>query len=112
MRIDRVTARAPIAVACAAGLLLAAGAANAAEYGPVAQRAIDGAKAYVKAKGLKNPTLDILLNSLYRNSFPDFAKEWQGLTGVAIKAEPPRLYRHPEQGDGRGGGQDRRLRHV
>ena len=88
MRQDFAGSRALVAMACAAGLLMAAGSAGAAEYGPVAQRAIDGAKAYVKAKNLKNPKLDILLNSLYRNSFPDFAREWQGLTGVEVKSEP------------------------
>ena len=59
-----------------------------ADTDPVAQRAIDGARAYVKAHNLENPKLDMLLNSLYRNSLPDFAAEWEGLTGVKIVSEP------------------------
>jgi multiple sugar transport system substrate-binding protein len=57
-------------------------------YDPVAQRAIDGARAYIKANNLQNPKLDVLLNSLYRNSFPDFAAEWKELTGVELVSEP------------------------
>ena len=59
-----------------------------AETDPVAQRAIDGARAYVKEHGLENPTLDMLLNSLFRNSMPDFTAEWEQLTGVKIVTEP------------------------
>ena len=72
----------------ALALGLASTAVEAQEYGPVAQRAIDGAKAYVAANNLENPQLDILLNSLYRNAMPDFAAEWKGLTGVEIVSEP------------------------
>jgi hypothetical protein len=49
---------------------------------PVAERAVAAAKDYVKAKALKEPKLTILLSSLYNNSFPDFAKKWEDLTGV------------------------------
>src|SRR6516165_10646462 len=52
---------------------------------PVADRAIAGAKDYVKAKGLKEPKLTILLSSLYNNSFPDFARKWEELTGVKFE---------------------------
>src|SRR6476620_8073647 len=52
---------------------------------PVADRAVAAAKEYVKAKGLKDPKLTILLSSLYNNSFPDFAKKWEELTGVKIE---------------------------
>lgn len=55
---------------------------------PVAQRAIDGARAYVKEHNLENPKLDMLLNSLYRNSMPDFAARWKELTGIEIVSEP------------------------
>ncbi len=76
-------------VALAAALCLSIGAAAPAlAQDGVAQRAIDGAKAYVKQHNLKNPKLDILLNSLYRNSFPDFAAEWKQLTGVEVDSEP------------------------
>ena len=59
-----------------------------AQQDPVAQRAIEGAKAYVAKHNLENPELDVLLNSLYRNSFPDFAAEWKELTGVEVASEP------------------------
>ena len=77
-----------IALAGALGFSLISTSPVLAQTDPVAQRAIDGAKAYVKAKGLENPQLDMLLNSLYRNSLPDFAAEWKELTGVEIVSEP------------------------
>ena len=55
---------------------------------PVADRAVAAAKDYVKAKGLKEPKLTILLSSLYNNSFPDFAKKWEELTGVKFEIVP------------------------
>src|SRR5512138_3153127 len=55
---------------------------------PVAERAVAAAKEYVKAKGLKEPRLTILLSSLYNNSFPDFAKKWEELTGVKFEIVP------------------------
>ena len=55
---------------------------------PVAERAVAGAKEYVKAKNLKDPKLTILLSSLYNNSFPDFAKKWEELTGVKFEIVP------------------------
>src|SRR3546814_9627559 len=67
--------------------LLCAGTASAQDD-PVAQRAIDGARAYVEENGLENPSIDILLNSLYRNSLPDFGARWKELTGVEIVSEP------------------------
>src|SRR5262245_65565808 len=57
----------------------------AAAQDPVADRAVAAAKEYVKAKGLKDPKLTILLSSLYNNSFPDFAKKWEELTGVKFE---------------------------
>jgi ABC-type glycerol-3-phosphate transport system substrate-binding protein len=54
----------------------------------VADRAVAAAKEYVKAKGLKDPKLTILLSSLYNNSFPDFAKKWEELTGVKFEIVP------------------------
>lgn len=74
-----------------AGLALAAVMATApaqAQQDPVAQRAVDGAKAYIKAKNLTNPKLTILLSSLYNNSFPDFARKWEELTGVKFEIVP------------------------
>jgi ABC-type glycerol-3-phosphate transport system substrate-binding protein len=55
---------------------------------PVADRAVAAAKEYVKAKGLKDPKLTILLSSLYNNSFPDFARKWEELTGVKFEIVP------------------------
>jgi multiple sugar transport system substrate-binding protein len=55
---------------------------------PVADRAVAAAKEYVKAKNLKDPKLTILLSSLYNNSFPDFAKKWEELTGVKFEIVP------------------------
>ena len=54
----------------------------------VADRAVAAAKEYVRAKGLKDPKLTILLSSLYNNSFPDFAKKWEELTGVKFEIVP------------------------
>jgi len=55
---------------------------------PVAERALEGAKAYVKEKGLKDPKLTVLLSSLYNNSFPDFARRWEELTGIKMELVP------------------------
>jgi multiple sugar transport system substrate-binding protein len=77
-----------LACAAAIGALLAASGTVAQEYGPVAQRAIDGAKAYVAANNLENPQLHMLENSLFRNADPEFFAEWKKLTGVEIIAEP------------------------
>jgi multiple sugar transport system substrate-binding protein len=55
---------------------------------PVADRAIAGAKEYVKAKNLKDPKLTILLSSLYNNSFPDLIKKWEELTGIKFEIVP------------------------
>jgi len=55
---------------------------------PVADRAVAGAKEYVRAKNLKDPKLTILLSSLYNTSFPDFTKKWEALTGVKFEIVP------------------------
>ena len=47
-----------------------------------------GAKQYIKDKNLKDPKLTILLSSLYNNSFPDFARRWEELTGVKFEIVP------------------------
>jgi multiple sugar transport system substrate-binding protein len=67
-------------------LMIAAGPQALAD--PVADRAIAGARDYVKSNNLKEPKLTILLSSLYNNSFPDFAKKWEELTGVKIETVP------------------------
>ena len=55
---------------------------------PIADRAIAGAKEYVKAKNLKDPKLTILLSSLYNNSFPDFTRKWEELAGIKFEIVP------------------------
>jgi multiple sugar transport system substrate-binding protein len=69
-------------------LALAIGSIQAFAQDPVADRAVAAAKEYVKAKNLKEPKLTILLSSLYNNSFPDFAKKWEDLTGVKFEIVP------------------------
>jgi multiple sugar transport system substrate-binding protein len=72
---------------CAAvGLMIAAAAQALAE--PVADRAVAAAKDYVKSNNLKEPKLTILLSSLFNNSFPNFAKKWEELTGVKMEIVP------------------------
>ncbi|MFO1350021.1 MAG: extracellular solute-binding protein [Gammaproteobacteria bacterium] len=50
----------------------------------VEERAINGAKEYVKSHKLEQPTLTILLMSLFKNAMPAYAQRWQELTGVKI----------------------------
>jgi multiple sugar transport system substrate-binding protein len=86
----KTSAASPIALACflSAGIAATASGVAAQQYDPVAQRAIDGAKAYIAEHSLQNPQLHMLENSLFRNADPDFFAEWKGLTGVEIIAEP------------------------
>jgi multiple sugar transport system substrate-binding protein len=51
----------------------------------VEERAINGAKEYIKKNNLKNPTLTMLMVSLFKNAMPTFAKQWEDLTGVKLK---------------------------
>ena len=51
----------------------------------VEERAVNGAKDYVATHNLKNPTLNILLISLFKNALPTYAKQWQELTGIQIE---------------------------
>ncbi len=51
----------------------------------VEERAINGAKEYSKQHNLKNPSLTMLMISLFKNSMPTFAKQWEDLTGVKMK---------------------------
>ncbi|MBW2209157.1 MAG: hypothetical protein JRG79_19825, partial [Deltaproteobacteria bacterium] len=41
----------------------------------VEERCINGAKAYIKKKGLKNPTLTVLQNALFKNAQPKYDKQ-------------------------------------
>lgn len=51
----------------------------------VEERAINGAREYVKKNTLKDPSLTMLMISLFKNSMPTFAKQWEEQTGVKIK---------------------------
>ena len=83
-------ARLALAGAAALATSLAVNGVAAQEYGPVAQRAIDGAKAYVKPRTIcKNPqAAPCCENSLFRNADPDFLAEWKELTGDRDRREP------------------------
>ncbi len=72
----------------AVGVLAAPVAAQTLPGATVAERAVNGAKEYVKKNNMQNPTQRMLLNSLFRNAMPDFIKEWKELTGVEIITEP------------------------
>jgi multiple sugar transport system substrate-binding protein len=50
----------------------------------VEERAINGAKEYIKKHNLTNPALTMLMISLFKNSMPTFADEWEKLTGVKM----------------------------
>ena len=58
------------------------------EGATAAERAVNGAKEYIKKNNLQNPTQKMLLNSLFRNAMPDFLAKWKELTGVEIVSEP------------------------
>lgn len=51
----------------------------------VEERAINGAKEYIKKNTLKDPSLTMLMISLFKNAMPTFAKQWEELTGVKMK---------------------------
>ncbi len=54
----------------------------------VEERAINGAKAYIKKHKLKNPTLTVLQNALFKNAQPKYDRQWEKLTGMKIKSIP------------------------
>jgi len=51
----------------------------------VEERAVNGAREYIKKNNVKDPTLTMLMISLFKNSMPTYAKQWEELTGVKIK---------------------------
>ena len=51
----------------------------------VEERAINGAKEYLKKHNLANPTQTMLMISLFKNSMPAYAKQWEKLTGVKMQ---------------------------
>lgn len=54
----------------------------------VEERCVNGAKAYLKKHNLKDVTLTVLQNALFKNAQPKYDKEWEELTGVKIKSIP------------------------
>jgi len=51
----------------------------------VEERAITGAKEYIKQYTLKNPSLTMLMMPFFRQAMPTFTKQWEELTGVKVK---------------------------
>jgi len=51
----------------------------------VEERAINGAREYIKQNNLKNPSLTMLVISRFKNALPTFAKQWADLTGVKMR---------------------------
>jgi multiple sugar transport system substrate-binding protein len=51
----------------------------------VEERAVNGAKEYIKKHNLKEPKLTMLMISLFKNSMPTYAKQWEELTGVKME---------------------------
>ena len=50
----------------------------------VEERAINGTKAYLEEHQLQEPSLTILLISLFRNAMPAYAAQWEELTGIKV----------------------------
>ena len=76
------------AAALTAALAAPSFAADVLPGATVAERALNGAKEYLEKHGLENPKLTMLLSSLYRNSMPDFTREWTELTGIEFENIP------------------------
>jgi multiple sugar transport system substrate-binding protein len=51
----------------------------------VEERAVNGAKEYIKKHRLTNPTQTMLMISLFKNAMPKYAEEWEKLTGVRLQ---------------------------
>lgn len=51
----------------------------------VEERAVAGARDYIKQNNLKNPPLTILMTSLAKHAMPTFAKQWEEATGMKLK---------------------------
>lgn len=68
------------------GLWMTPGLAQVLPGETVEERAINGAREYIKTHNLKAPSLTMLMMSLSKNSMPTFAKQWEELTGVKMKS--------------------------
>jgi multiple sugar transport system substrate-binding protein len=51
----------------------------------VEERAVNGAKEYIKKNNLKNPSLTMLMLARFKNALPALTKQWEELTGVKMK---------------------------
>lgn len=51
----------------------------------VEERAVNGAKEYIKKNNLKNPAVTMLMLARFKNALPALTKQWEELTGVKIK---------------------------
>jgi multiple sugar transport system substrate-binding protein len=51
----------------------------------VEERAINGAKEYVKSNNLKDPSLTMLMLARFKNALPALVKQWEESTGVKMK---------------------------
>ncbi|MDA1000208.1 MAG: extracellular solute-binding protein [bacterium] len=83
--------RLAMGILAAATVLVLAGGPALAQVLPgatVEERAINGAKAYIKKHNLKNPTLTVLQNALFKNAQPEYDRQWEKLTGVKVKSIP------------------------
>ena len=77
------------------GMILAAGivvltAVATVEAGTIAgntveERAVNGAKAYLKKIGVQKLELNMMLTSLFAKAQPKYLEEWERLTGIKIK---------------------------
>ena len=77
-----------VVIACCLGLVASAAFAKVLPGDTVEERAINGAKMYIKEHKLKEPTLTVLQNALFKNAQPKYDKQWETLTGVKIKSIP------------------------
>ena len=74
--------------ALAGSLSVAVAVAQTVPGATVDERAVNGAKEYLKQKKVQNPKITILLNSLYQNALPAYNDRWEKLTGVKVETVP------------------------
>src|SRR5262249_41589237 len=53
--------------------------------GTVEERAVKGARDYIKKNTLKSPSLTMLMIARFKNALPALTKQWEELTGVKMK---------------------------
>src|SRR5215510_4799065 len=51
----------------------------------VEERAVNGAREYIKKNNLKPPSLTMLMIARFKNALPALTKQWEELTGVKMK---------------------------